>query len=467
MGGPTGGPQFVSPVMHIKPVPKEQIVDSVVQTTKCIRYRAQYREPKLTDYSGTLVEGKKTQENFGSVRLNCNISIDSAKLQLLSSLSQCMLEYLEQAEKALSAQSNSASSSSSPPKKASANKHAEVQIGYDDRGMYIASNAGHVDINTYFQMLEWVKRQAAADPDSERPVIRAIARIQSVFSADERREMDLAQEQQNHLAALTKLQNNKDRRIKLGVMPQGEVEEIFNSESRREEESLGEANARVLNNTIEKSPWFRNVVDRTIARTNLGELAGLYHFLKVLRTGEGIAGSMNLIAEVIWAGKLSIIHAELRVVRTAWRIGSGKLLLAGAKRACWGCYNVLRELDEDAVKARTSNLTQSSSSTSLPTVSASSATTRPRSASLSSSNSSSPVPSARARSNSWSSQPSQHVPELFDILRLIDEDIPGGAFPQSYCGVLRGDRATISKEPPDTDLATSLTRRRSVILFKD
>lgn len=463
--GSASAQQDILPRQQIRPVPKDQIVDATIQTTRCLRYRVTFAEPELTVYSGTLVEGKQTQANFGSVRLNCNISLDSAKLQLLSSLSQCMLQYLEQEGNGQAAQSGKSSnpvnaSSSIEAEQAAANKHAEVQIGFDDRGMYIASNAGAIDRASYLKMLKWVRRQPDTDPDHERPLTRAIARIQSLFSADEQREDSHAKLQSKHEEAIQVRQTSRDRRIDSGKLPRQEALDIFNQENQTAQQKLAKDRDDVLAGVIEQSPWYKNVVERTIDRTNQGELANLYHFLKALRNGDGIAASMSLIAEHTWAGELSIVHAELRVVRAAWLIGSGKLLLGGAKRACWGCYNVIKELDQQAINRRQAQYTQASTSTLTTTHPA--IPTRPRSASLP------PPPTAisasghRARSTSMP----PHPPATFDILRLIDDDIPGGAFPKSYCGVSSSDRTHVDEAPPEDTLAANLTRRRSVILFK-
>lgn len=438
----------------------EDMVASTVQTTQCIRYRV--GEPKLEPYTGKLIEGKRTQTEFGRIRLNCNISLDSAKLQLLSSLSHCMLWYLEGAEGNSSFVSSSstvssvtavgkkgepfleslspmlATSSTSAPTSGAMNKHAEVQIGLDDNGLYVASNAGAIGLATYLAMIDTVKRLPLADPDDQRPLTRAVVRIQELFGADEVRHTRMrifleSQEKKNQERVIT-------RARRASKMSEQELDEIASGELLADIESERKTAVTALDAAVSQSHWYRNVV-ATIGQDSPGGLANLYQFLKVLREGTGIEQSRANVNDASWAGTLPILHAELRVVRAAWLTGSGNLLLGGAKRACWSCNSVLRALDVIATRpieleAATLVMTGQTAVSSTSSVTASSST------------------SPRA----------PHVPQLFNILRLIDDDIPGGAFPDTYCGVL-DPALSATAQPGEMDLSTNLTRRRSVIRF--
>jgi hypothetical protein len=250
------------------------------------------------------------------LRVNCMSSFPAPYLQLLESLSSCMLHFLE----VVQGEAN----------------HVEVQFGYDDNGFYAASNAGGISLHTYQQMIKELKESEhpPSDETADSPTLRARYRIRDLLTADEPHWLTIARQ----------------------------------------------------------------------AMASKTDTVNIDKFIKHLFTGQHLDTALDRETAADWQlppnGKL---HAELRILRAAWRIGTGTLYLGGAKRACWGCESVIIDLDEDAANG-----------------------------------------------------------ENFDVVRMSDIAAPGWAYP----GVFYALAGVVRQDPQPGDLAKNARRRDSISLPK-
>ncbi|MQA23018.1 hypothetical protein [Rugamonas rivuli] len=240
---------------------------------------------------------------LGPKRLNCYGSLEMAKLQLLGSLSTCLLTYLDEGPDALKVRTGRGGKEEKTSTVDTPN-HAEVQMGFDDRGLYAASNAGAIDQQTYMGMLTTISNlKLSSDIErSDSTLQRAIVRIR-------------------------------------------QLQEIMPTTNNPKYERLYE-------NALESSSWF-NLVHIHVDATSR-DAKSIFTFLTMLLTGKGLDAAVSHENKTTWPQVPDLqyggvcLHAELRILYAAWQIGNGDLYINGAKRACWGCSNVFNALHTHA-----------------------------------------------------------------------------------------------------------------------
>ncbi|MQA22085.1 hypothetical protein [Rugamonas rivuli] len=397
---------------------------ATVLTTSCIRYGS--HPPTLTARRGEVGDTVTGTMPLGGAHINCHGTMEMARLQLLGSLSTCMLVFLEKGPVGFKASKTSGSESKAEmprdvPKGENPNLATEIQMAYDTRGFYMASNGGAISLQTYMAMLEAIKNSTISDAqtNSESSLVRAVIRIKQ-------------------LSAL--MQKGVDGFVK---------------------------NFR---DAADTSDWIA-LFDPRITKPK-GVAKDIGTFLFGLLSGKGLHDVVDHENQDTWpnegdAARAGItLHAELRILNAAWRVGTGDLFINGAKRACWGCSSVFKHLNRDAVRPTVLPASSSSSGLESPTLPVSLTPSLESSSSTTgSATSSTTVPSQATSSTTVvthsTSQP-YHPRQVFKIFRLLDDEneLVGGFFPNSYCGLLEFE----SEEPPaDARTLAGPARRKSIV----
>ncbi|MYN18026.1 hypothetical protein GTP81_14800 [Rugamonas sp. FT107W] len=360
-----------------------------------------------------------------------------------------MLHFLEGGAEALCKPRPGASVSSSSTESKRESNVGEVQFGYDNRGLYGASNERGISVVVLKALFKAVAESDISSEDEESPLPRAIVRIKQI--------LDFVPEK--------KPLNPKMQTFTMAA---------------------------------EGSTWANNV-GRHLSGADEPVRVELTNFLFAVRSGHGLETALNYENDTAWPGGTAVLHAELRILNAAWIAGSGDLLLTGAKRACWGCHCVLEDVNSEALLQRSVSVggtsgepvdtpsISSSSSAALPSSSSVAPPTMTRSRSISPPRtsmgpespmrpssptmaSSSMLSSASAMMGSTlptstslagSTLLAPHVPEYFRILRLADEDLSGWAFSDTYCGLHGAGRSETTRDP--ATMGSTLTRRRSLV----